>query len=139
MRLGRHVLPLVLVAALALLVAPGTAGAKPKFEAYGSCATAAPFHRSQHCAFDGPEHARGTIVFRSHAGKRKLKVCQKITGLDFKGQQCVKGKNATTYEAIPFELNGAYDNFKVVVTIYVRKPDARGPYERAALVSLRFG
>jgi hypothetical protein len=136
MRLGRLIVPL---AVLALLVVPMTAGAKQKFEAYGSCATAKPFTHAGHCAFDGPEHARGTIVFRSHAGKQKLKVCQKITGLDFKGQQCVKGKNATAYEAIPFELNGAYGPFKVVITIYVKKPGAHAPYKRAAHASLRFG
>jgi hypothetical protein len=122
---------------LLLLAAPSMA-AKP-YETYGSCATAAPFAPATHCAFDRPEHAQGTIVFRSHVGKRKLRVCQKITGLSFKGHQCLAAKKPTAYEAIPFHLDGAYANFKLVVTIYTKKPGSGAPYRQAARVPLSFG
>jgi hypothetical protein len=127
-------------AAAALMLAFGAtaASAKPHFEAFGSCSTAKPFKAAESCAFDRPEHAQGTIVFRSHVGKRSLKVCQKILGLSFHGQQCLKADKPTAYEAIPFHLNGAYDDFKVVVDIYTRRPGSNAPYAKAAQVQLRF-
>jgi hypothetical protein len=117
---------------------PAASAKPPHFEAYGSCDTAKPFKAADSCAFDRHEHAQGTIVFRSHVGKRSLKVCQKILGLSFHGQQCLKAKEPTAYEAIPFELNGAYNDFKVVVTIYSKPPGSSAPYAKAARVQLRF-
>jgi hypothetical protein len=124
-----------LLLALLLPAAPGVAAAD--YEAYGSCATAKPYPEAGRCAFDGPEHAQGTIVFRSHVGKRMLKVCQRIYGLSFKGSQCLKTKSATAYEAIPFELDHAYARFKLVVTFYAMEPGAGGSFDRAQ-VTLRF-
>lgn len=123
---------------LALHVPGASAKGTARFDAYGSCATAKPFKPAATCAFDRPEHAQGTIVFRSHIGKRSLKVCQKILGLSFHGQQCLKAKSPTAYEAIPFELNGAYADFRVVVTIYSKPPGSSAPYKKAARVQLRF-
>jgi hypothetical protein len=134
----RLVTAMAAAALLFALHAPGAAAQASRFEAYGSCATAKPFKPGGHCSFDGPEHARGTVVFRSHIGKRSLKVCQKILGLSFHGRQCVKAKAPTAYEAIPFELNGAYDEFKVVVDIYTKQPGSDDPYAKAARVQLRF-
>jgi len=133
-------LSLVGVAAALMLVfgAPAASAKPPHFEAYGSCDTAKPFKSATSCAFDRPEHAQGTIVFRSHVGKRSLKVCQKILGLSFHGQQCVKAEKPTAYEAIPFHLNGAYDDFKVVVDIYTRRPGSNAPFAKAARVQIRF-
>jgi hypothetical protein len=140
---GRRVHAIAAAVTVVLLVAlsaiASSAGAAPRYEAHGSCATKAPFAPAAHCAFDRPEHAQGTIVFRSHVGKRKLKVCQKILGLSFKGRQCLTAKSATAYEAIPFHLDGAYDNFKLVVTIYIKKPGAKGPFKQVARVPLSFG
>ena len=87
--------------------------------------------------FDRPEHARATFVFDSNVGKRAVKVCQKIYGLSFHGQQCLKEKKPIAYRAIPFELKGAYKAFKVVVTFYVKAPGSGGPYKKAARAALR--
>jgi hypothetical protein len=136
----RRGLACTLVLAVVLLVPLGsaTAAAAPRpFEVHGSCATSKPFPPAARCSFDRPEHARGTIVFHSNVGKRRLKVCQRIHGLSFKGHQCVKGQQPTAYEAIPFELNGAYKKFRVVVDVYASRASGGG-YERAARVSLRF-
>jgi hypothetical protein len=127
----------VLLAGLFVLAAPSMA-ANP-YKAYGSCATKAPFAPATHCAFDRPEHAQGTIVFRSHVGKRKLRVCQKITGLSLEGRQCLTAAKPTAYEAIPFHLDGASAAFKLAVTIYTKKPNSSGPYKQVARVPLRFG
>ncbi len=129
-------------AAAALLLAVGapraSAQAKPSYDVFGSCATAKPFKPAGTCAFDRPEHAQGTIVFRSHVGKRSLKVCQRILGLSFHGKQCLKGNKPTAYETIPFHLNGAYDDFKVVVDVYTRSPGSHAAFVKAARVQLRF-
>jgi hypothetical protein len=113
--------------------------AKPTVTAYASCATKKPFVPATHCQFDRPEHARATFVFRSNVGKRAVKVCQKILGLSFDGQQCLKEKQPIAYRAIPFELKGASKSFKVVVTFYVKAPGSGGPYKKAARVALRVG
>lgn len=123
---------------VALGVAPALA-ARPDVTAYASCATKKPFAPAQHCHFDRPEHARATFVFRSNVGKQAVKVCQRIYGLSFHGQQCLEERKPIAYRAIPFELKGAYKSFKVVVTIYVKAPGSGGPYKKAARVALRVG
>lgn len=127
------------IAALAIAAfgASTAPAAKPDVTAYASCATGKPFAAAKHCHFDRPEHARATFVFRSNVGKQSLKVCQKILGLSFHGQQCLKEKQPIAYRAIPFELKGAYKSFKVVVTFYVKAPGSGGPYKKAARVALR--
>jgi hypothetical protein len=124
----------IVIAALGAAPAPA---AKPAVTAYASCATGKPFAPAKHCHFDGPEHARATFVFRSNVGKQDVKVCQRITGLSFHGQQCLKEKKPIAYRPIPFELKGAYKAFKVVVTFYVKAPGSAGPYKKAARVALR--
>jgi chorismate mutase len=122
----------------ALLLGPAKAArAASSLEAFGSCAAKKPFKRAGHCSFDH-EHTRGTIVFRSHVGKRSLKVCQRIIGLSFHGRQCVKGKKPTAYEAIPFDLNGASHDFKLVVDVYSKRPGSSDPYAKVARVRLAF-
>ena len=121
---------------VALGAAPALA-ARPDVTAYASCATSKPFAPAKHCKFDRPEHARATFVFRSNVGKQAVKVCQKIIGLSFHGQQCLKEKKPIAFRAIPFELKGAYKAFKVVVTFYVKAPGSGGPYKKAARVALR--
>jgi hypothetical protein len=93
---------------------------------------------AKHCGFDGPEHARATFVWRSKVGKRALKVCQQIYGPSFRGRQCLKAKKPTASESIPFELKGAYRNFKLVVTFYAKVPTSDDPYEQAGRVALKF-
>ena len=136
-RLRRIVVATAAAAVLVALVGPAASGAAPSYEAFGSCAVTKPFPRARHCRFDSREHAQGTIVFRSHVGKRKLKLCQRILGLSFKGRQCLKTKTAVAYEATPFALHGAYAKFRLVVTIYAKAPGA-GSYKRSARVGLRF-
>ena len=127
------------VGLLLVLLAPGdSTAAGTRFQAYGSCAVGKPFKPASRCAFDRPEHAQGTIVFRSHAGRRMLKVCQRIFGLSFKGRQCLKTEKPTAYEAIPFHLNGAPDAFKLVVTLYVKAPGTSAAYKQVARVPLTF-
>ena len=125
-----------LLVALAAVAAAPAAAAKPDVTAYASCATKAPFPAAKECHFDRPEHARASFVFRSNVGKQALKVCQRITGLSFHGQQCLKEKKPIAYRAIPFELKGAYKSFKVIVTFYVKAPGSAGPYKQAARVAL---
>lgn len=120
------------------LLVPATAPARSPFRTFGSCATKKPFPAATHCGFDRPHHASATVVFRSNVGKRQLKACQKIYGLPFEGHQCLQTKRPTAYEAIPFELKGARNGFKLVVTFFV-KPAGGGAYARAGRVALRFG
>ena len=128
-----------LIAIVIAALGPATAAAaKPAVTAYASCATTKPFPAAKHCHFDAPEHARATFIFRSNVGKQAVKVCQKIYGLSFHGQQCLKEKKPIAYRAIPFELKGASKGFKVVVTFYVKEPGSAGPYKKAARVALKF-
>jgi len=124
----------IVIAAFGAASAPA---AKPDVTAYASCATSKPFAPAKQCHFDRPEHARATFVFRSNVGKQAVKVCQRIYGLSFHGQQCLKETKPIAYQAIPFELKDAYKSFKVVVTIYVEPPGGGGPYKKAARVALR--
>lgn len=138
MQLKRAIAIGLIVTIAAALLGPSTAGAaKPDVTAYASCATKMPFAPAKHCHFDRPEHARATFVFRSNGGKQAVKVCQKIFGLSFHGQQCLKEKQPISYRAIPFELKGSYKSFKVVVTFYVKAPGSGDPYKKAARVALR--
>jgi hypothetical protein len=77
-------------------------------------------------------------VHEGDVGKRDLKVCQRITGLPFKGQQCVKTKAPLASDPIPFTLNGASAKFTLHVTIYTKPHGAHHVYRRIADVALRF-
>ena len=90
---------IVAIVIVAFGAAPAPA-AKPDVTAYASCATGKPFAPAKHCRFDRPEHARATFVFRSNVGKQAVKVCQKIYGLSFHGQQCLEEKKPIAYRAI---------------------------------------
>ena len=74
----------------------------------------------------------------SASSRRWRRLHQRINGPSFHGQQCLKVTAPTAYEATPFELDGAYDNFDVVVTIYSKPPGSNAPYTRAGRVQLRF-
>lgn len=124
--------------ALALFLGPGAAAAKPQFEAYGSCASQKPFKRATHCGYDGPESVRATIVFRSRVGSRKVKVCQKITGVHFdQKHQCLKA-GPFAYKAIPFEFDGAQARIAVRVTFFVKQNGSGGRFAKVATARLRF-
>jgi hypothetical protein len=125
------VLALVVPAAAQATVAHG-------YHAYGSCATSAPFAKATRCGIDASQHAKATIVFRSDVGKRDVKVCQRITGLPFKGQQCVKTEKPIASDDIPFGLNGASATFTLHVTIYAKPHGAHHTYRKVATVTLRF-
>ena len=126
----------IVTAVCAAPAASAASAAKPDFIAYGSCGAGKPT-AAKHCHFEG-DHPRATFVFRSNVGKQALKVCQKITGLSFHGLQCLKAKKPTAYESIPFDLDGATKDFKVIVTFYVKPPGTGGAYKQAARVALKF-
>ena len=67
-----------------------------------------------------------------------VKVCQRIYGLSFHWQQCLKEKRPIAYQAVPFELKGAYRKFRLVVTFYAKVPGSGGPYKQAGRVALKF-
>jgi hypothetical protein len=123
---------------IAALGAATASAAKPTYTAFGSCGASKPPSAAEHCGFDGSEHARATIVWRSNVGKRALKVCQRISGLSFHGRQCLKATKPTASESIPFALKGAYRSFRLVVTFYAKVPGSDGPYKQAGRVALKF-
>jgi hypothetical protein len=125
-------------AAFLVLGVAAAPAAVPGFQAYGSCATRAPFPRASTCRFDAPGPAQATIVFRSSVGRRSLRVCQKITGLSFTGRQCLRTRSALAYKPIPFRLNGASGPFTLSVTISARKPASHGGFRPVARTVLRF-
>jgi hypothetical protein len=126
-------------AALLALAVPAAQGTVAHgYHAYGSCATSAPFRKATQCRIDSSQLAQGTIVFRSDVGKRDLKVCQRITGLPFRGQQCVRTKAPIASDDIPFRLSGASAAFTLHVTIYTKPHGGHHTYHRAAAVTLRF-
>jgi hypothetical protein len=128
-----------IVAIVIAVCAASTASAArtPDFLAYASCGAGKPSTAEHRCHYEG-DHPRANFVFRSNVGKQELKVCQKITGLPFDGRQCLKAHKPLTYEAIPFDLDGADGSFKVIVTFYVKAPGSAGPYKQAARVALNF-
>jgi hypothetical protein len=129
---------LVVCATLTLISAPGAAAAKPKFEAYGSCASKKPFKRATHCGYDGPESIRATIVFTSRVGSREVKVCQKITGVPFdRDHQCLKAGSFAS-KAIPFKFDGARAKIAVRVSFFVRESGSGGRFAKVATARLRF-
>jgi hypothetical protein len=123
---------------LALSVPVAQGSAVHGYHAYGSCSTRAPFRKATQCTIPSDQRARGTIVFRSDVGKRDLKVCQRITGLPFRGQQCLRTERPLASEPIPFNLNGASARFTLHVTIYAKPHGGQHAFRRIATVTLRF-
>lgn len=123
---------------LALAVPAAQSAVTHGYHAYGSCATSAPFRKATHCGIDSSELAKGTIVFRSDVGKRDLKVCQRITGLPFRGQQCVRTEKPIARDNIPLRLRGAGAGFTLHVTIYTKPHGGDHAYRRIATVTLSF-
>jgi hypothetical protein len=129
----RGVLARACIAVAALLAVAAAPASAADYRAYASCANAKPYPSATHCTYDSPGHSRTTFVFRSNVGKREYEVCQRITGLPFRGHQCVKSPKAAAYTAIPCNVDDPGSRpFTVTITIKVRKPGSSGAYRRVA-------
>jgi hypothetical protein len=125
-----------LLAGLAL-AAPAAAAKRP-YEAYGSCASKAPYEPAHRCGYDGREEAKGTFVFKSNVGKRTVRVCQRITGVPFDREQQCLAAGSFAYKAVPFDFTGARAAIRVRVNWFVKAPGSRGGYAKVATARLRF-
>ena len=130
----------VLVAILlacAVLAGPAAAARSP-YRVYGSCAAHKPFRPAGHCGYATASSVRATFVFESHVGKRKLKVCQKVTGVPLdKPRQCLTARAATAYEAIPFHFTGIHTAITARVSFFAKKPGA-SHFAKAGTATLSF-
>lgn len=122
-------LPLVLASLLLVLaVAPAAgAAAKPKYEAFGSCANGKPFEAADHCSYDASRYFRATFVFKSNVGKKAVKACFRIYGAKplGGGHACAK-LDPLAFKAYPFKITGVRQSFSVKVKWFVKKKPGAG-------------
>jgi len=80
----------------------------------------------------------GDAIRDCDVGKRKLKVCQKVTGVPLnKRHDCVTAGKAFAYLAIPFHFTGIHTPITARVTVFAKEPGAPH-YAKAGTTTLRF-